>query len=61
MLARVVSTTENERLLHDEREAVLSQRALRDAPSGVKIAMTIVAIALVVGAIVGVDLLIAFH
>ena len=60
-LPKVGSTTENERLLHEEREAVLGQMGLRDAPSGVKIAATIVTVVLAVGAIVGLGLLIVFH
>ena len=60
-LPKVGSATENERLLHEEREAVLGQMGLRDAPSGVKIAATIVTVVLAVGAIVGLGLLIVFH
>lgn len=60
-LPKVGSATENERLLHEEREAVLGQMGLRDEPSGVKIVATIVIVVLAVGAIVGLGLLIVFH
>jgi hypothetical protein len=59
-LPKVGTATENERLLHEEREAVLGQMGMRDAWSGVKIGVTAVVVVLVVAAILGL-LLIVFH
>ena len=60
-LPKVGTATENERLLHEEREAVLGQMGVRNAPSVVKILLTAVVVVLVVGAIVGLGLLIVFR
>ena len=59
-LPKVGTPTENERLLHEEREAVLGQFGLRGAWSGLKIALTSVVIVLIVAAILGL-LLITFR
>jgi len=59
-LPKVGTATENERLLHEEREAVLGQMGMRDAWSGVKIAVTAVVVVLVVAAILAL-LLIVFR
>jgi hypothetical protein len=47
-------------LLHDEREAVLGQMGLRNAWSGVKIAVTAVVVVLIVAALLAL-LLIVFR
>jgi hypothetical protein len=60
-LPKVGSTTENERLLYEEREAVLGQMGMRNAPPVVKIVVTAIAVVLVVGAIVGLGLFIVFR
>ena len=60
-LPKVGSATENERLLHEEQEAVLGQMGLRNAPSIVKVAVTAIVVVLVVGAIVGLGLYIVFR
>ena len=59
-LPKVGTTTENERLLHEEREAVLGQMGVRNASSGVKIAITAIVVVLLVGALLGL-LLITFR
>ena len=59
-LPKVGSAIENERLLHEEREAVLGQMGMRNAPSGVKIAITAVVVILIVAAILAL-LLIVFR
>ncbi len=59
-LPKVGSGTENERLLHEEREAVLGQMGVRNASSGAKIAFVAVAVVLFVGAILSL-LLIVFR
>jgi len=50
-LPKVGTATENERLLHDEQHAVLDQMGMRNAPSGVKVAVTAVIVILVVAAL----------
>jgi hypothetical protein len=60
-LPKVGTATENERLLHEEREAVIGQMGMRNAPAAVKVALTAVVVVLVVGAIVGLGLLIVFR
>ena len=60
-LPKVGTATENERLLHAEREAVADQMGMHNAPAAVKMALTAVAVLLVVGAIVGLGLLIVFR
>jgi len=57
-LPKVGSATENERLLHEEREAVLGQMGLRNARSGVQIAVTAVVVILIVAAIMALLLLV---
>lgn len=59
-LPKVGSATEDERLLHEEREALLGQFGVRGAWSGVKIAVTAVVVVLIVAAILGL-LLITFR
>jgi len=59
-LPKVGSATENERLLHEEREAVLGQMGMRDSWFGAKIAVTAVIVVLVVAAILAL-LLIVFR
>ena len=55
------TATENERLLHEEQQAVLGQMGVRNAPAGVKIGLTAVFVVLVVAAIVGLGLFIVFR
>ncbi|MDQ1511317.1 MAG: hypothetical protein QOG50_3161 [Actinomycetota bacterium] len=59
-LPKVGTATENERLLHEEREAVLGQMGLRNAWSGVKMAVTVVVVVLIIAAILAL-LLIVFR
>jgi len=59
-LPKVGSTTENERLLHEEREAVLGQMGVRDSWFGAKVAVTAVIVILVVAAILAL-LLVVFR
>jgi len=59
-LPKVGSATENERLLHEEREAVLGQMGVRDSWLGAKMAFTSVVVVVIVAAILGL-LLIAFR
>ena len=59
-LPKVGTPTENERLLHEEREAVLGQMGVRDSWLGAKIAVTSVVVVLIVAAILGL-LLIVFR
>jgi hypothetical protein len=57
-LPKVGTATENQRLLHDEQQAVLGQFGMRNASSGVKIAVTAVVVLMVVGALLGFVLLV---
>jgi len=50
-LPKVGTATENDRLLHEERQAVLDQMGMRNASSGVKVAVTAVIVILVVAAL----------
>jgi hypothetical protein len=51
-LPKVGTTTENERLLHEEQDAVLHQMGLSEgASSGAKIALIAIIVIIVVGAI----------
>ena len=59
-LPKVGSGTENERLLHEEREAVLDQMGLRNSWLGAKIGVTALIVVFVVGAILAL-LLIVFR
>ena len=59
-LPKVGSATENERLLHDERQAVLGQMGVGNASSATKIVVTVIVVALVVAALSG-FLLIVFR
>jgi hypothetical protein len=52
-LPKVGTSTENERLLHEERSAVLDQMGVGGASPAVKVGMTVIAVILVVGAILG--------
>jgi len=56
-LAKVGSSTENERLLHEEQHAVLDQMGFGGAGTGAKTFITIVIVVLVVGALLGLTLL----
>ena len=60
-LAKVGTATENERLLHEEREAVLDQMGVGNAPAGVRIAVVAVAVVLFIGAICGLVALFALR
>lgn len=60
-LPKVGSATEDERLLHEEREAVLAQMGVGNAPSGVKVGVTAVVVILIVAALLGLTLLIVFR
>lgn len=60
-LPKVGTSTENEWALHEERQAVLGQMGVRDASSATKIAVTAVVVVLMVGAILGLLLLIVFR
>ena len=50
-LPKVGTAMENDRLQHEERQAVLGQMGMRNAPSGVKVAGTAVIVILVVAAL----------
>ena len=56
-LPKVGSSTENERLLHEERQAVLDQVGFGHAGTGTKAIVTGVIVVLVVGALIGLTLL----
>lgn len=56
-LAKVGSSTENERLLHEEQHAVMDQMGFGGAGTGAKTFFTIVIVVLVVGALLGLTLL----
>ena len=60
-LPKVGTSTENERLLHEERQAVLGQMGVGHASSGVKAGVTAVVVVLIVAAILGLTLLIIFR
>ncbi len=59
-LPKVGTATESDRLLHEEREAVLGNFGLRNASSGVKVVITAVIVIMVVGALLA-FMLIAFR
>jgi hypothetical protein len=59
-LPKVGSATENERLLHDERQAVLGQMGMGNASSATKLVVTVIVVVLVVSALLG-FLLIVFR
>ena len=56
-LPKVGTKTENERLLHEEQHAVMSQMGLGHAGSGTRTAATLVIVLMVVGAVLGLTLL----
>jgi hypothetical protein len=56
-LPKVGSSTENERLLHEERHAVLDQVGLGGAGTATKTIVTALIVVLVVGALLGLTLL----
>lgn len=56
-LPKVGTKTENERLLHEEQHAVMSQMGLGNAGSGTRTVATIVIVLLVVGALLGLTML----
>ena len=56
-LPKVGSATENERLLHEEQHAVLSQMGVGRAGSGTKTLVTIVIVVIVVSALLSLTLL----
>ena len=56
-LPKVGSSTENERLLHEEQHAVMEQMGMGHAGTGAKTLVTIVIVVLVVGALLGLTLL----
>jgi hypothetical protein len=60
-LPKVGTPAENERLLHEERQAVLGQMGVRNASSGVKAGVTAVVVVLIVAALLGLTLLIVFR
>ena len=60
-LPKVGTSTENERLLHEERQAVLGQMGVGNASSGVKAGVTAIVVILIVGAILGLTLLLVFR
>jgi len=60
-LPKVGTSTENDRLLHEEQQAVLGQMGVRNASSGVKAGVTAVVVVLIVAAILGLTLLIVFR
>jgi hypothetical protein len=57
-LPKVGSATENQRLQHEEREAVLGQMGARNMSSGAKSAVTAVVVVLVAAAILGLMLIV---
>jgi hypothetical protein len=59
-LPKVGTPSENERLLHEERQAVLGQMGVRNSWLGAKIAVTAVVVVFIVAAILGL-LLIVFR
>jgi hypothetical protein len=52
-LPKVGSATENQRLQHEERQAVLGQMGMRNASSATKVVVAVVVVALVVAALLG--------
>ncbi len=56
-LPKVGTATENQRLQHEERQAVLGQFGMRNASSGAKVAVSVVLVLLIIGAIMGLLLL----
>ncbi len=60
-LPKVGSPEENQKALHEEQEAVLGQFGLRHASSGTKVVVGTVVTLLVIGAILGLLLLIVFR
>ena len=56
-LPKVGSSTENERLLHEEQHAVMEQMGLGGAGTGAKAIVTGLIVVLVVGALIGLTLL----
>jgi hypothetical protein len=59
-LPKVGTPTENERLLHEERDAVLGQMGVRNSWFGARVAVTAIIVVAVVAAILGL-LLIVFR
>lgn len=60
-LPKVGTATENEWSLHEEREAVLDQMGVGDASSVTKIVVTAVVVVFMVGAILGLLVLVVFR
>jgi hypothetical protein len=60
-LPKVGTATENERLLHEEQQAVLAQMGAGRAGRGVKSVVVVVAVLLVVGAILGLMAIMVFR
>jgi hypothetical protein len=60
-LPKVGTATENERLLHEEQQAVLAQMGVGRAGRGVKSVVVVVAVLLVVGAILGLMAIMVFR
>ncbi len=60
-LPKVGTPAENEWALHEEREAVLDQMGVGNASSVTKIAVTAVVVVFVVGAILGLLVLVVFR
>ena len=56
-LPKVGTATENERLLHEEQHAVMSQMGLGHAGSGTRTLATVLIVVLAVGAVLGLTLL----
>lgn len=56
-LPKVGSAAENERLLHEEHEAILDTMGMGSAPGWLKTAIAVVGILLLVGAILGLVIL----
>ena len=52
-LPKVGTKTENQRLMHDEQKAVMSQMGVGSASSGMKIVVLILVVILLLGAISG--------
>jgi hypothetical protein len=60
-LPKVGTATENEWALHEEREAVLDQMGVGNASSVTKIVVTAVVVVFMVGAILGLLVLVVFR
>lgn len=60
-LPKVGTATENERLLHDEQQAVLAQMGVGGAGRGVKSVVVVIAVLMVVAALLGLTAIMVFR